>query len=340
MELFNKKNIYEMKTYRIDHFLFQISRLSIVLLFLGSFACSKARQFDTVEFGVVSDAHLSLMHDPEKTLATFISEMKLKNPDFIIELGDFFPPDPKFLKFYELWYEFEGEKYHVIGNHETDGGFTLEQVLESRQMESPYYSFQKNGFHFIVLDGNNKKSPESKPYFRFIGKEQIDWLKQDLNSSKFPVVIFSHQELFSPEGEEGMGIENYKEIQAIFETHNLNRPKTRIIACFNGHAHFDYVEKINEIWYIHINSMSYNWLGQDFAYNRFSEEIDRDYPYIKYTAPFRDPLFATVKISKEGYIKISGRESEWIKPDPWELGYPERFKRFMRPQISDRYLEF
>jgi predicted phosphodiesterase len=288
----------------------------------------------------MSDAHLSLMHDSEKRLGAFIAEMQKIYPDFIIELGDFFPPDPKFSKFYEIWNEFEGEKFHVIGNHETDGGFSLEQVLQSRLMESPYYSFQKNGFHFIVLDGNNKKSPDTKPYFRFIGQDQINWLKEDLSNSEYPIVVFSHQELFCPEGEEDMGIENYREIQELFESHNLKRPATKIIASFNGHTHFDFVENINGIWYIQINSMSYNWLGGDYAHNRFSEQIDQDYPFIKYTAPFEDPLFAHVEISKEGYIKITGRESEWIKPDPWELGYPESFKRFMRPQITDRFLEF
>jgi len=318
----------------------KVSVTLIIPFLLGVLGCGKVERFSTVEFGIIADAHLSLMHDSEKRLTSFIEEMKLENPDFIIELGDFFPPDEKFSHFYETWNKFDGEKYHVIGNHETDGGFSLEDVLKSRKMAKSYYSFQKNGFHFIVLDGNDRKNPDTKPYFRYIGKQQIEWLKKDLNSSNHPIVVFSHQELFCPEGEEGMGIENYREIQEIFESHNKSRPESKIIASFNGHTHFDYVEKINGIWYIHINSMSYNWLGGDFAYNRFNDEIDKDFPFVKYTAPFKDPLFATVKISTEGYIQILGRKSEWIAPDPWELGYPEKFKKYMSSKISDRYLEF
>lgn len=313
---------------------------AVCILFLIVFSCKESEDDYTVRFGVFTDAHLSLMHDSEFRLGAFIDEMNEEKPDFIIELGDFFPPDEKFSHFYDIWNKYDGEKYHVIGNHETDGGFSLEEVLKSRKMANAYYSFQKNGFHFIVLDGNNQKSPETKPYFRYIGSEQIEWLKNDLNDADHPVVVFSHQELFCPEGEEGLGVENYRQIQEIFEIHNDNRPDAQIIACFNGHTHFDYVEKLNGIWYIQINSMSYNWLGGDFTFNRFTDEIDRDFPFVKYTAPFKDPLFATVEISTEGYIKIIGRKSEWIAPDPWELGYPDNFKKYMSPNISDRYLEF
>lgn len=318
----------------------QVALAAIFLLVLGFTGCTDTEKHHTIRFGIFTDAHLSLMHDPEKRLGQFIEEMSLENPDFIIELGDFFPPGEKYTHLYEIWNGFTGDKFHVIGNHETDGGFSLEQVLKSRRMENPYYSFQKNGFHCIVLNCNDRKSPDAKPYFRFIGQEQINWLKKDLSDSNYPIVVFSHQELFCPEGEEGMGIENYREVQEIFESHNRNYPEKRIIASFNGHTHFDYAENINGIWYIHINSMSYNWLGGDFAINRFSDEIDSEYPFLKYTAPFKDPLFALVEISTEGYVKIKGRTTEWISPGPWELGYPEQFKRFMRPQISDRYLEF
>ncbi|WP_155907222.1 metallophosphoesterase family protein [Lunatimonas lonarensis] len=310
-----------------------------VLLSLG-FGCNEPEKYRTVRFGVFTDAHLSLMHDSEYRLDTFIDEMIQEKPDFIIELGDFFPPDEKFAHFYGIWNKYDGEKYHVIGNHETDGGFSLVDVLKSRKMENSYYSFQKSGFHFIVLDGNDQKSPDTKPYFRYIGNDQIEWLKEDLKESSLPVVVFSHQELFCPEGEEGMGVENYRQIQEIFEAHNVSRPDGRVIACFNGHTHFDHVENVNGIWYIQINSMSYNWLGGEFTYNRFTDDIDSEFPFVKYTAPFKDPLFATVEISTQGYIKIVGRQSEWIVPDPWELGYPDRFKKYMSPKISDRYLEF
>ncbi len=308
----------------------------LLLVTAGLQACKN----DTVSFGVCSDVHLTLMHDAEERLKTFVDAMNAEKPDFIIELGDFVTPDTNYSHYLNIWDSFTGDRYHVIGNHETDGGFSLQQVLDMHDMAGSYYSFDKKGFHFIVLDGNDKKSPDAKPYFRFIGPEQKAWLMNDLSRTKRPVIIFSHQELFNPEPDENWGIENHREIQEILEEHNKMHPSNRVIACFNGHTHFDYAEEINGIWYITIGSMSYHWLGDQYLHVRYSEDVDRNFPWIKYTAPFRDPLFALVEISGEGYIRIKGKKSEWVGPSPWDLGYPDKYRKYMRPEISDRCLEF
>ena len=104
--------------------------------------------------------------------------------------------------------------------------------------------------------------------------------------------------------------------------------------------HWDYVEKINEVWYIHINSMAYNWLGDSYTKIRYSKEVDQNFKWIKYTAPYKDPLFTTVVISTKGWIKISGKKTEWVGPSPFELGYPERMKKYIRPAITQRTLKF
>jgi len=318
-------------------------RLSLLIVFailiLGT-SDSFGKKPDQIRIGICTDVHLNLMHDSELRLGTFINAMNKEKPDFIIELGDFVTLDKKYAAYLDTWNLFQGDKYHVIGNHETDGGFSKRQVLESRGMRQPYYSFDKNGFHFIVLDGNDKKSPDTKPYYRFIGPEQIAWLKSNLSEAKLPVVLFSHQELFAPEVEEGGSVENYKEVQRILESHNLQHPGNRVIACFNGHTHFDYAENINAIWYITITSMSYHWLGEKYTQIRYSDEIDQIYPWIKMTAPFKDPLFTVVEISKRGTIRVAGKKSVWVGSTPWDLGYPAQFKKYMRPEITGRKLKF
>lgn len=288
-----------------------------------------------------TDVHLSTMHDSEYRISTFIDSMKKANPDFIIELGDFCTPEPKYAHLFEIWNSFPGEKYHVIGNHEMDGGTSLEKAVAYREMANSYYSFNKNGFHFIILDGNDKKSKEVKGYQQFIGAEQIAWLKSDLAKTKFPVVIFSHQPLAHyNSADEDYGVENYGEIQKMLETHNSKNPGKKVVGCFNGHTHYDYAENINGIWYITITSMSYHWLGEKYSNIRYSYEVDKNFKWIKYTAPFEDPLFTVVEISTKGYIKISGKKSKWVGKTPWELGYPEALKKYMRPEISERYLDF
>lgn len=311
--------------------------LMVLILMAGSAA---AKNNGRVKFGVCTDVHLPTMHDAGQRITTFINSMKEEQPDFIIELGDFATPDPKFAPYFAIWNSFTGDKYHVIGNHEMDGGYSREKTMAYLEMEKSYYSFDKKGFHFIVLDGNDKKNPEAKGYKQFIAEEQLNWLKKDLAATNHPIIIFSHQGLVEYKGaDETYGIENWQQVQGILNDHNASHPGKKVVACFNGHTHYDDAVNVNGIWFITITSMSYHWLGEKYVHETFGEEVDKQFKWIKYTAPFRDPLFATVEISAGGTLKIKGKKSEWVGKTPWELGYPETQKKFMRPAISDRKLK-
>lgn len=304
-------------------------------------ACSTEPQYNTIKIGMCSDVHLPTMHDSEYRIQTFIDSMKVAKPDFIIELGDFGIPDSKYQHLFDIWNSFPGAKYHVIGNHEMDGGTSREEAVGYREMSNSYYSFDQNGFHFMVLDANDKKHEGHKGYKQYIGKKQQDWIRADLASNNLPTIVFSHQGLTpSPGAEESYGVENYAEIQSIFMAHNSQNPQARVIACFNGHTHYDYAEKVNGIWYITINSMAYQWMGDDYKHIRYSEAVDKDFRWIKYTAPHKEPLFTIVEISTEGLIHIHGKETEWVGPSPWDLNYPTSLRKYVRPAISERLLRF
>ena len=61
--------------------------------------------------------------------------------------------------------------------------------------------------------------------------------------------------------------------------------------------------------------MSYSWVGEKYQKIRYSSEIDSKYPYIKYTIPYKDPLYAFAEI-KGGIIYIKGIESTIVGPGP------------------------
>ncbi|MCK9639410.1 MAG: metallophosphoesterase [Prolixibacteraceae bacterium] len=301
---------------------------------------SLAKKTDIVRFGICSDAHLSTMHNSEYRITTFINSMKKEKPDFLIELGDFATPEPKYAPYFAIWNSFPGDKYHVIGNHEMDGGYSREQTLAYLKMKSSYYSFDKKGFHFIVLDGNDKKDPNVRGYKQFMAAEQVNWLKGELSTTKLPVVIFSHQglTLYTSE-DETYGIENWKEVQEILVKHNQTHPGRRVVACFNGHTHYDDAIQIDGIWYITITSMSYHWLGEKYAHATYGDEVDKQFKWIKYTAPFKEPLFTVVEISPKGMLKIAGKKTQWVGATPAELGYLQSRLKYMRPEISKRRLK-
>nr|RLD74733.1 MAG: metallophosphoesterase [Bacteroidota bacterium] len=303
--------------------------------------CSDKNEVKTVRIGMCSDVHLPTMHDSEKRITAFIDSMKIAKPDFIIELGDFGIPKKEYAPYFAIWNSFPGQKYHVIGNHEMDGGTSLEEALDYRGMKSPYYSFSLNGFKFIVLNGNDKKSVEQKGYRSYIGKEQLRWLQNELKTTTKPMVLFSHQGIGTDPDIPGerYSIENSKEVRKLFEEHNKIN-KNRIICCFNGHTHHDFAEEINGIWYITINSMSYKWLGEEYEYIKYSKEVDENYKWIKYTAPYEDPLYTVVEISTAGYIKMSGKKSKYVGPSPWDVAYPESLKKYVKPEITERVMKF
>ncbi len=310
----------------------------IIILFCLAVSCSQ-QEIKIVRFGVCADVHKDIMHDADQRLQVFVSEMNERDVDFIIQLGDFCQPQEYNVSFLSIWNSFEGPAYHVLGNHDMDNDiserYSREFAKDYLDMPAQYYSFDLNGYHFIVLDGNDEKDPPQKGYAHYIGAQQQAWMKEDLSQTKFSVILFSHQSLEDPEG-----IENADEIRKILEDANLQSKKIKVIACFSGHHHIDDSKMINGIHYIQINSMSDYWMGGDYLQVRYSKEIDEKYPYIKYTAPYKDPLFALVEIDSKGIIRITGRESTWVGPDPWDLGYPETHREKIVPWITSKELEF
>jgi hypothetical protein len=69
--------------------------------------------------------------------------------------------------------------------------------------------------------------------------------------------------------------------------------------------------------------MSYEWLGNKYKPIRYSKEIDEKFPYVKYTVPYKDPLFALVKIDDTS-IHIEGVKRLFVGPSPKKFGCPYR----------------
>lgn len=163
-----------------------------------------------VRFGVCADVHKDIRHDADQRLQVFIDEMNEADVDFIIELGDFMQPQAYNASFLDIW-----------------------------------SSFDREGFHFIVLDGNDVKDPPQEGYARYMGKEQLAWLRRDLAGTGSRVIIFSHQSIEDPGG-----VENAAGVRLILEEANRQSGKKKVIACFSGHQHIDYATEINGIGFL------------------------------------------------------------------------------------------
>ena len=290
---------------------------------------------ESLKFGIIADVHKDIMHDADQRLASFIEAASKKNLDFIIQLGDFCRPYDYNKGFMSIWNSYSGKKYHVLGNHDTDGGFTREQVVEYWNAESKYYSFDCKGYHFVILDGNEEDSSPDRPsgYARYLGQEQLNWMTQDLNATELPCIVFCHQGLDNDLG----GIHNATESRYVLEQAKDKAGNQKVKLVFSGHHHQDYDNSINGIRYIQINSMSYQWLGEKHLTSRYSEEIDESHPWIKYTVPYKDPIWAFVEIDHQSNFQLKGKETSFVGPSPEELNVKE--SDFVYPivaRISDR----
>lgn len=320
---------------------------------------------EKVRFGLFTDLHLDIMHDGERRLDSFINEMKEKNVDFIIQLGDFcYPEDTSYCRcsrenipvnlknsmeiptdvpktrLLKQFNAFPKPSYHVLGNHEFDFS-SKKAAMKLYGMENNYYSFECKGWKFIVLDANFYKGEDGKyhdfsygDYFDhkelpYIDGCQMKWLEKELKNTDLPVIIFSHQPLHG-----GIrGLKNAAELEEMFKT--VNSKEKKIYMCINGHIHVDNMIRKDGIYYYTVNSISGHWIGPEYECVRFSDEIEAKYPNLKYTFPYGEPLYITVELDKTG-ARIEGKKGSFIPPGP------ERWKELtnITASIEDRNIRW
>ncbi|NKB69555.1 MAG: alkaline phosphatase [Candidatus Latescibacteria bacterium] len=278
-------------------------------------ATNPYRTTQTLTFAVGTDIHQDIMHDGPKRLQAFVEAAAKAQVDMAIQLGDFCQPTAANRPFLSLWEKLDRPRYNVLGNHDMDGGFSRAETVAYMSMPNRYYAFDINGWHCVVLDGNDPSEPPLPGYPRGVDATQRAWLAADLQGTHLPVLVFIHQSLDRGDMDGGEAVLD------LFDQINQIAGWQQIVAVFSGHHHLDYAASINGIWHVQINSMSNYWMGDDFQLVRYSDEIDAAFPYIKYTAPYKDPLYATVRVEPGGVIHIEGTESEWVGSSPADLGY-------------------
>lgn len=297
-----------------------------------------------LNFGIVADVHKDLMPDADKRLETFINQAQARQVNFIIQMGDFCFAEEKNRNFLKIWEQFKGPKYHVLGNHDMDKN-SKEEMLDFWGMPKTYYSYNFGGYHFIVLDANflyqdNKFIDYKNSNFyvdqsirTYIDNEQIEWFKADLNATKLPTIVFSHQSLWHYQ----WGVKNRLVLQKIMEAQS-----EKIICCFNGHNHLDYHHHQNGIDYFEINSMSYKWLTSKYeSTERFDKELYEEYVNLPSIGAYKDPLYGFVSLDSRGSMTVEGVKSEWMSPSPYEMGKTKGFEgNVFSAEISDYKINF
>lgn len=226
-------------------------------------------------------------------------------PDLIVQGGDAIldalrQPRDDVKKMWGVWHSVWKQEcslpvYQTIGNHDIFGWDTGQAGLDGKRwaldelgLEKGYYSFNRAGWHFAVLDSNfYLGAPRS--YEARLDPEQAEWLARDLASvpSTTPICVISHIPIIcfsaffdGPNELKGdwavPGKWMHLDARALKD---LFRKHPNVKLCLSGHIHLqDQVEYLG-VKYLCNGSVSGDvWRGnyQDFAPSYFLVDLYAD----------------------------------------------------------------
>jgi len=198
--------------------------------------------------------------------------------------------------------------YHCLGNHDV-WGLTpniekyqgKEWALRELGLESPYYHFETQGWHFIVLDSTHLR-PDGRWYTAKLDLEQKQWFKNTLASikSEEPILIISHIPILGASTFlDGDNLKNgdwvvpgawmhtdAKELIKLFYQHK------NIKLCISGHIHL--LEKLvyNNVHYYCSGAVCGNWwenepyeeTNKGYAVIELFDDGSHTYKYVEFEA--------------------------------------------------------
>lgn len=173
-------------------------------------------------------------------------------------------------KIEKLFSTFRGERFHVLGNHDLDSiskSEFLDRVTNSGIDKSrSFYSYDKNNVHFVVLDSCFKKdqtpydSGNFEWYDAIVSDKQIDWLKEDLNSTSLITIVFIHHPLDDFNlPDKRISISNAAQVRGVLEQNG------NVKVVFQGHHHDGNYSYNNGIHYYTMKSVVDGLTENNFA---------------------------------------------------------------------------
>lgn len=196
----------------------------------------------------ITDVHIRPEHDAPARFGRCIEEIKKHNVDFFLNGGDsIFAADYNNItreRVNEQWAIWKNARerfneyrvYSCLGNHDmwwacpdkSDSMYGKPHVIAQLEMPGRFYSFEKHGWHFIILDSNNDNAGS-------LDTEQRKWLENDLASLRrgMPVLCMSHYPILGV----STIMEGGNHTDARYITNLFNKHRDKTITCISGHIH-------------------------------------------------------------------------------------------------------
>jgi len=122
-----------------------------------------------------------------------VNNINSKSPERVLALGDYSYQDTATCWF-NLVDDFDSRTRIAIGNHEDDDDEGYQQYKSHFNLGNPYYSFNYNNVHVLVMD-TDRTSFSS-------GSSQNNFVKNDLNSAKANsnikwIIVYMHKPMYT-----------------------------------------------------------------------------------------------------------------------------------------------
>lgn len=186
------------------------------------------------------------------------TQFEKDQPTFLVELGDLIDAadsvdvEQSYLK--TITREFSAicnDRHYVLGNHCVDT-LKKDEFLGGVEQEKSYYSFDRGGFRFVVMDScfRSDGEPYGRKNFQWtdanIPTAELEWLEADLKATEKKVVVFAHQRL---DVSNNHSVKNNAEVRKVLE------PSGKVLAVFQGHSHQNDLKEIGGIHYCTLVAM-------------------------------------------------------------------------------------
>jgi len=206
---------------------------------LGAQAGSSKKHGNQLSFVQISDSHVGFNKpanpDVVATLKTAVDKINAlpDAPDFILHTGDIthLSTPEQFDTVDQILKSTNKEVFFVPGEHDVlnDDGAMFRERYSRNSKGSGWYSFDKNGAHFVgLVNVMNLKAGG----LGNLGHEQLEWLEDDLRAVKqsTPVVVFAHIPLWTVYPQWGWGTDDGAQALSYLK-------KFGSVTVLNGHIH-------------------------------------------------------------------------------------------------------
>lgn len=229
------------------------------------------RKSRSLRIAHITDVHIRPEFNAPDRFLKCLAEIKAHKVDFFLNGGDtIYAADydnvtrervnTQWTIWQQLRAEFrEYEMHGCLGNHDMwwaapdkqDAMYGKNYVVRQLGIPNRYYSFDKNGWHFIILDSNNENAGS-------LDEEQRTWLEGDLAKlpAGAPVLCMSHYPIMAActiiDG--GGNHTDSKYITNLFYKHSNKK-----ITCISGHIHLRDSAEYNGVRYFCNGAVSGFW---------------------------------------------------------------------------------